>query len=976
MRHTILTIALCLLAMMQGHPGSAAAPKASDYDISTYAHPRLLLPACGIDEIRAKAESDDFLAFVHSSIIRRSGKMLGEPLVQEGIIDSSDMLHTSRTVLERVFFLSYSYLLTGDTAYAVRAKEEMLNVCSFASWNPAHYLDVAEMTAALAIGYDWLYGYLDQTSRDRISEAIYKNGIYTGFEDMNPNENETRWLHKKNNWNPVCNAGLSLGAIAAYEYDPTNAKRVLDRAVHLVRDVAIPEYGPDGIFPEGYTYWNYGTTYCLLLIDSLSGLLGTDFGISSSAGFHKSPEFILQMTTQDLSCWDFSDCTSQELGNNFPLFWFANHDDNPSLLWGERQKIEYMHKHGLDSRISGVRYLPCVMFWASKDPFNGTEAPTTRYFKGQGTTPLAIMRNHWEGEDEIFAGLKGGKCLTNHAHMDIGSFVMYRGGKHWIKDLGIQKYYPLTKHGINLGDRSQNSSRWDAFRLGKDAHNIMTFGDRKQLVEPTAAITSGGDCGDFIYAVTDLSEVDALSVKEHRRGIAIINDSYFIVRDEVTAGTERTPFRWAAVTAADVKITGRNSATLTIDGEKMRMKVEGKGIRMGTWPTTPRRFYDEPNPGTVMVGFTSSLKPGESASYTVTFLPEGVKEGPKVKPLEEWEKDEVKYIADKVAGWQMENFTDTVLHKAHWANGALYKGMMEWADQSGSKEIENWLLGIGESTSWGLLPRIYDADDLCIGQMYLNMYEKYKKPQMLDTVKNRVDYVMSHPDTAPLIRPNGKYYRNRWGWCDALFMAAPVYAELSKIERDDRYLDFCFSEFQVTADSLYNRDAHLFYRDLSLVKDKEPNGKQVYWGRGNGWVFAALSIMLEKVPASHQSYSYYKQMYLEMADAIIGCQDKSGAWHSGLYDPIAWSAPENSASGFFVYGLTWGLNHGTLNGAKYEKAAKAGWDSLKACVHPDGKLGYVQAIGHSPAKVTYDMTAVYGVGAFLLAATEMDRFLN
>lgn len=330
-------------------------------------------------------------------------------------------------------------------------------------------------------------------------------------------------------------------------------------------------------------------------------------------------------------------------------------------------------------------------------------------------------------------------------------------------------------------------------------------------------------------------------------------------------------------------------------------------------------------------------------------------------------------LIDRAARWQIRNFTDSLLPKGHWANGALYRGMAEWAAESGDESVWTFLRGIGEACDWDMLERVYDADDLCIGQTYMLLAGRYGDPAMAAKVRERVRYVMSHPDTNPLITPKGKYYRDRWGWCDALFMAPPVYAQLAQCDGRADYLDFCFSEFKVTTDALFSFEDGLYHRDLRLVNDREKNGEKVFWGRGNGWVYAGLALLLQYVPENHPSYAYYLDLFRRMSPAILRCQDAKGSWHAGMYDPQSWPQPENSASGFFVYGFAWGVNNGILTDPAYRKAAVKGWKALKSHVQKDGKLGYVQPIGHDPAHVTAEMTAPYGVGAFLLAAAEMMR---
>lgn len=275
-----------------------------------------------------------------------------------------------------------------------------------------------------------------------------------------------------------------------------------------------------------------------------------------------------------------------------------------------------------------------------------------------------------------------------------------------------------------------------------------------------------------------------------------------------------------------------------------------------------------------------------------------------------------------------------------------------------------------------MLDRVYDADDLCIGQTYIKLYERHKKPEMIKAVVDRVQFIMDHPLNESLRTVNNKPNRERWGWCDALFMAPPVYAQLYKLNKDKKFLDFCFSEYKVTCDSLYNKNEHLFIRDLRFINAKEDNGKPLFWSRGNGWVYSGLTFMLNNVPKSHPSYNYYLNLYKEMSETIIKCYDKNGSWHASMFDLDSYPQPENSASGFFVHGLAWGINKGILDKKKYKPIVYKTWNALKSHVNEDGKLGYVQSIGHAPKAVTKDSAAPYGVGAFLLAATEVMKLSN
>jgi hypothetical protein len=344
--------------------------------------------------------------------------------------------------------------------------------------------------------------------------------------------------------------------------------------------------------------------------------------MTDNKGFMATPEFILQMTTQNLGCFAFSDCNLADLGMSFPMFWFENRQNNPNLLWGELQKYNFMNSNGLEKRIFNVRYLPSLMIWASADAMKKPQEPNKRLYVGQGQTPIAILRNHWGGNDELFVGLKGGKCTTNHAHMDIGSFVMYQGENQWVKDMGLQEYNSLEQYGLELGNRSQYSSRWNALRINNRLHNVITFSDSLQRVDGKVNIENYGDKDDFIFATSNLTAVNSELIKNHARGVAIINNSYVVIRDEITNIDKPGSMRWAMLTPATVKIIDKNTAELFLNNEKLQMKVEGNGVELQTWSSDPQHNYDEPNPGTILVGFNYQLKPAESVSFNVFLIPQ------------------------------------------------------------------------------------------------------------------------------------------------------------------------------------------------------------------------------------------------------------------------------------------------------------------------------------------------------------------
>jgi rhamnogalacturonyl hydrolase YesR len=340
-------------------------------------------------------------------------------------------------------------------------------------------------------------------------------------------------------------------------------------------------------------------------------------------------------------------------------------------------------------------------------------------------------------------------------------------------------------------------------------------------------------------------------------------------------------------------------------------------------------------------------------------------------------------VMEAVADWQTDNFHLVKHHQLDWTNGALYKGLMEWAKIVRDKKYIDWLYRLGNSYSWQPYYRMYHADDVVVSQMYLEMYRLKKNEKdsnrLLAPTKARLDYVIANPlNTSLLLDYSDAQTLNRWSWCDALFMAPPVYVKMAEITGDQKYLAFMDKEYKVTYDLLYDKEEHLFYRDHRYFPNlvREANGKKVFWGRGNGWVIGGLVSILKDLPNESGYRPYYEQLYREMAEKVASCQGKDGFWHASLLDPTSYPNPETSSSSFFCYALAYGVNTGLLDRNTYTPVVTSAWKALVSAVFADGKLGWVQPIGADPKLVTQDMTEVYGVGAFLLAGTEMLKMVK
>ena len=575
------------------------------------AHPRILLLKGEEVPLKQAIAADKTWGSVHQVILTECDKMLTTAPV-ERIQIGRRLLDKSREALRRVFFLSYAWRITGQETYAQRAEKELLAVSAFSDWNPDHFLDVAEMTMGVAIGYDWLHDKLSQQSRATIREAILKKGIEPSLDPEN-----NSWLKDNHNWNQVCNAGMTYGALAIYEDQPELARTVINRAIESIV-LPMGDYAPDGAYPEGYGYWGYGTSFNVLFISAIEKALGQDFGLSQRPGFLKTAGYLMNMTGPTGSSFNYSDADNG--GSLQPaMFWFANKAKDPSLLWVERSRL----LNGEAVKNGNDRLFPAILIWGAGTRINSIPAPASTAWVGGGKSPVALMRTAWTDPAAIYVALKGGSPSVNHAHMDVGSFVMEADGVRWAMDFGMQDYNSLESKGVKLWGNGQDSQRWQVYRYSNLAHNTLTVNGQLQTVAGNAPIISSSVTPQFLNATTDLTELYKGSLAKAHRGLAIVNQAYVVVRDELETTPNPATVRWPLLTSATVTLTGKNRAELTKDGKKLIVQVqEPADVTLKTWSTDPPHDYDAPNPGTTLLGFEVTMPPNAKGNLTVLLIPE------------------------------------------------------------------------------------------------------------------------------------------------------------------------------------------------------------------------------------------------------------------------------------------------------------------------------------------------------------------
>ena len=605
MRTVLLLVALFVCQMLSAQENIAG-------------HPRLLLKAGEEARIKEMIAEDEAMARVHGAILAECDEILDLPVL-ERVMEGKRLLHTSREALKRIFWLSYSYRMTGNEVYAERAVDEMLAVSAFSDWNPNHFLDVGEMVMAVAIGYDWLYDHMTPSQRQAAKEAIVEKGFVPADDDR-----YAGFYNLANNWNQVCCSGLLYGALATYEEHPEHAWELIDLYVKSV-PFALACYAPDGGYPEGFNYWGYGTSFQVMMIAALESALGTDFGLCEAPGFLDTSAFVQFMTAPTGECFNFSD-SAPYAPCNMMMFWFASKTGDLQRIWLERQYLENLPDDFMDEvdrRFTEHRLLPALMVFGSRLDMSRPVQPDEHFRVYEGKTPLFIYREGWNSKEDAYLGIKGGSPMTSHAHMDAGSFVYEYDGVRWSIDLGMQDYHSLESVGVKLWDGHEGGQRWEVFRIGNESHSTLTVDGMRHAVKSFVPLTEVWKEKKRKGARLDMSSLFGDSVADAERDIWLDRKNHLHVEDRISASGRDIEVIWTMMTPAEAEIISENEIRLEKDGCRMALRFESADLEALPFvlPDNPPHDYDAPNPGTCRVGFTVTVPADGKALLKASLVP-------------------------------------------------------------------------------------------------------------------------------------------------------------------------------------------------------------------------------------------------------------------------------------------------------------------------------------------------------------------
>lgn len=575
-------------------------------------HPRLLLTDARLQELKTLSVTDTRLKKYASDVVAQAEKDLLKSPIQHVLIGPR-LLDKSRECLLRVYDLAFAYRWTGNEKYLSAAISNMRTVCAFADWNPSHFLDVAEMTHAVAIGYDWLYPKMDQPTRDQIKLGLITLGLNEGKKAYATN---AWWAKVDHNWNQVCNSGLLIGALAVAETDTTIASYILPKAIENL-PYALKSYGPDGVWGEGPGYWEYATDYTAYGISALQSALGKDFGLTQLPGMSLTGYFPVYSAGPAGYMLNYADAGEKsKLGAPHPEMWLAN-------IYNNNHFSDFVIDQ-LSTRTANVY----DVIWFRPYANSAAARDLDKYFDGK--VALYFSRSSWTDPNGLWVGIKAGYNKVNHAHLDLGNFEFDALGVRWARDLGSDDY--------NLPDYF-GSLRYTYYRLNSLSHNVPVLNGKSQREDATSKFLKHGEGIAEPYSVVDYTEAYKDDVSAAQRGLKVVGARKAILIQDEFILTKQTLIAWGMTTDATIQIINPKQAELTLGGQKLIAKILSPVNAVFTSESAQQALPQKENIGVSRL-MAKTTEPIGKVTISILLTPQwpGVDNSaiPEVKPLAQW----------------------------------------------------------------------------------------------------------------------------------------------------------------------------------------------------------------------------------------------------------------------------------------------------------------------------------------------------
>jgi len=567
-------------------------------NLSQKPHPRLWLPEPAIKLLQEKIARDPLAGRMHQAAMAEADRILTLRTCRHEIPDGKRLLRESRLALHQIMHCAWAWRMGGGEKFRLRAIAELEAACAMKDWNPSHFLDTAEMATAVATGYDWLYDTLTPAQRTMCEGAIIQKALKPAFDVY---QKKGWWTNARNNWSQVCGSGIALAAAAIAGNDDGISEGLFDHGLKLVERCA-DFYQPDGMYPEGPGYWQYGTNYHVILL-AACGPLGRS--TKDTPILEKAGDSIMHVTGPTGLPFNFADGKAHQQLPGAAQCWLASRYQNPAQASYVRKTLT----RSLDTnqgKLSGSFLLPLCIVWLPDSPAGKINLTTSAVFRGEQA--VVTFRSGWDEQASWFA-IKGGTPAASHGHMDVGSFVYDAHGSRWIHDLGGDDYNLPGYFG---------GKRWNYLRLQNVSHNTLEIeGSLQNAESKPCPITSSKMTDDASTATFDLTAAYAGAADRVLRSATFQRDTGTVrIVDEITAPTANV--RWRVVTDADCEISG-DQVLLSKKGKQITLR---RVSNAGTWSITeltPPTLAEDQNKGFRAVVLT--IPKAQHMSSTVEIRP-------------------------------------------------------------------------------------------------------------------------------------------------------------------------------------------------------------------------------------------------------------------------------------------------------------------------------------------------------------------
>ncbi|NGM64331.1 heparinase II/III family protein [Sphingobacterium sp. SGR-19] len=529
--------------------------------------PKIILSKRRLNEIKKAIKKDSIVNTYYDYLYQNAESILSLPILERKMVGRR-LLTVSRDALSRMGILSTVFAVSNEKRFLTRLNEEIIAVCNFTDWNPSHFLDVAEMAYGVSIGLDWSLKKLPPSTIALAKKALVEKALQPSFK-----EKYSRWVKNKNNWNQVCHGGLTIAAIVVADEHPGLAARIMNRAIANI-PIALAQYGPDGVYPEGASYWAYGTSYTLLMLSALQSAFQTDFALEKIPGFIESALFVEMLTGPSGLYYNYFDSRTTNawgLEKYELLAWFAGKTKNRNYFNREEFMLaakKARHDKLLASRLSGA-----ALHWISAT----RDLPQKAFpenWKGDGPNPLIIFKSRKHSSSNFYLAAKGGRANISHGHMDAGSFIFELQGVRWSVDLGLQGYTQLEeKLGLKgLWSSTKDSKRWTLLSKNNFGHSTLTVNDQLHQANGNATLLFFVDSVTHPQGQFDLGPLFPDKLSAATRTFRKLSEERLEIMDSLTLTSKTETVTWAMVTQAEAEITNEGFL-LTQDGKTLAVTL-------------------------------------------------------------------------------------------------------------------------------------------------------------------------------------------------------------------------------------------------------------------------------------------------------------------------------------------------------------------------------------------------------------------